>query len=358
VKELRAGLLAWFAREKRDLPWRSTRDPYKIWLSEVMLQQTRVDTVIPYYEAFTARFPTVLKLAEASEDEVLSAWSGLGYYRRARLLHQGAKTIAGLPSFPDTAEALREVPGIGEYTAGAVASIGFGEQAPLVDGNVHRVLSRIFSVDKPAKETRKQVWKIAADLVVGKQPGDLNQSLMELGATVCTPQKPRCLLCPVSHLCLAKAKGLEHTLPLSDKKTAVKNVESTALVLTRGAPKKLEVLLGRRPAEGLFGGLWEPPRQEGSARLFGVDWSLREAVGQVEHVLTHRKMQVRVVSMHVSASNTSGKALKELFSLGASPEEAPAGSGYEVLAWAKLPLDAKKRGISTLAKKVLAAAQL
>jgi A/G-specific adenine glycosylase len=184
VRFLRQSLLAWYARAKRDLPWRRTRDPYAIWLSEVMLQQTRVETVVPYFERFLARWPTVSSLAEAPIDEVLAAWSGLGYYRRARMLHSGARAIADASAFPSNAEGLARVPGIGRYTAGAVASIAYGEAAPLVDGNVARVFARIFAMEEDLRSTRavKRLWALATTLVDPRDPGSWNQALMELGA--------------------------------------------------------------------------------------------------------------------------------------------------------------------------------
>src|SRR5438477_1446956 len=198
-------LRAWFRRRARALPWRRTRDPYAIWVSEIMLQQTRVQTVIPYWERWMSRFPTVAALAHAPLDDVLAAWAGLGYYSRARNLHAGAQTVASkfAGALPARASELRAVPGIGPYTAGAIASIAFGEKAPLVDGNVARVLARVYGIAEDIKSSAGQraLWARAGELMAAlpasAAPGDLNQGLMELGATICAPAAPRCLTCPL-----------------------------------------------------------------------------------------------------------------------------------------------------------------
>ncbi|HSM59782.1 MAG TPA: A/G-specific adenine glycosylase, partial [Longimicrobiales bacterium] len=210
--DLRGALLDHYDRTRRRLPWRGQTDPYRIWVSEVMLQQTRVDTVIPYYRRWMARFPDVDSLATASEDEVLLAWEGLGYYRRARHLHAGAAWVRDRHDgrVPDSVEELRRIPGVGEYTAGAVASIAFGEPAPAVDGNVRRVLARLF--DEPAP-TRAWLRDRAGHLVDPGRPGDWNQALMDLGAAVCTPRSPSCGACPVARWCAARAAGTQAERP-------------------------------------------------------------------------------------------------------------------------------------------------
>ena len=215
---LRAALLAWYRAERRDLPWRRTRDPYAIWVSETMLQQTRVEAVIPYYERFLARFPTVGALATADLDDVLSAWAGLGYYSRARNLKRAAEQVVAdhagcLPAAPD---ALRELPGIGRYTAGAIASIAFDRPAPIVDGNVARVLARLHGLREPIEQSavRARLWAEAERLADGPAPGDLNQALMELGARICVPGTPRCDACPVSPFCDARRAGDAASLPV------------------------------------------------------------------------------------------------------------------------------------------------
>jgi A/G-specific adenine glycosylase len=301
-----APLVAWYRARRRDLPWRRTRDPYAIWLSETMLQQTRVETVIPYYERFLAQMPTVQSLAEASEDQVLTLWSGLGYYRRARMLHAAARRMvrehgARLPEAP---EQLRALEGVGRYTAGAVASIAFGKREALVDGNVARVIARLFAIrrDVKAGEGSARVWAIAERLVteVSHPPGDWNQALMELGATVCTPRDPSCEACPVATACQARALGLERQLPVVTPKKAPVEMCRVALVLASDS----SVVLARRRKQALFGGLWEPPAidQPGEpgpalarlARQLGVDPRGLRAMGDVEHVLTHRRMRVVV----------------------------------------------------------------
>ena len=201
MASLQQELLRWYDRSARDLPWRRTRDPYAVWVSEIMLQQTRVETVIPYYERFLARFPSARVLAEADEDAVLSHWSGLGYYRRARLLHSGVQEVVARygGEVPEDADARRRLPGVGRYTAGAIGSIAFDKAEPVVDGNVTRVLARLFRIDTPvgSATTTKRLWREAAELVPEQRPGDFNQALMELGATLCTPKKPLCDACPV-----------------------------------------------------------------------------------------------------------------------------------------------------------------
>lgn len=348
--ELVAQLLAWYAASKRDLPWRRTRDPYAIWISEVMLQQTRVETVVPYYERFLGAFPTVHALAEAPLDDVLARWSGLGYYRRARALHEAARAIAQRPraTFPDTVEELLAVRGIGPYTAGAVASIAFGRRAAAVDGNVARVLARLFAFDDDVRSTRglARVRALAEALVPERAPGAWNEALMELGATVCTPRAPRCLVCPVRGECRARALGRELTLPVLAPKKAPRGWRRDALVAVRGD----RVLFARRRADGLFGGMWEPPmldRGSGSsggrlAALVGLEGGLdARKVGVATHVLSHRRLDVAVYRAELDPSHAPG--------LAPSPE-------YEDLALLDAT-DLSARGASTLCRKILAAAR-
>jgi A/G-specific adenine glycosylase len=203
-RRFQRNLLRWFDRYKRDLPWRQDHDPYRIWLSEIMLQQTRVAAVIEHYRRFLRRFPSVEKLASAREASVLAAWSGLGYYRRARMLHAAAKKIVNEcgGEFPESAEGLQELPGIGRYTAAAIASIVFNKPIAVVDGNVERVLQRVYGRNLSGED----LWDLAGALVSQRRPGDFNQAMMELGATICLPRQPRCLLCPVSDLCAARGE--------------------------------------------------------------------------------------------------------------------------------------------------------
>ncbi len=292
--EVRAQLLRWFDRTKRDLPWRKTRDAYGIWVSEVMLQQTQVDRVVNYWTRFLARFPDVESLAAAELKEVLGLWSGLGYYSRARNLHRAAQTIVEVHggSLPDSVDALLELPGFGRYTAGAVASIAFELEAPLVDGNVARVFSRLLEIEgAPGDRPReKELWASAETLVTGARPGDWNQSLMELGATVCTPQNPLCLLCPVRAACGAFAHDRVEALPPPKKATKRKRLEVQVAVARRGK----DVLLARREERGLFGGLWELPSAELLTKTLGRRAEVGPELMVVERTLTHRDLVLRI----------------------------------------------------------------
>ncbi len=346
--QLALDFVRWFNKSARDLPWRRTRDPYAIWLSEVMLQQTRVETVIPYYERFLARFANVKALAKADIDEVLALWSGLGYYRRARELHRCAQEVVEKHDgvFPSDVEGLRALRGIGPYTAGAIASIAFDKPVPLVDGNVARVLARLFAIELDMKSTAgmREAWKRAEQIVPQDEPGKFNQALMELGATICTPQNPGCLVCPVRSACAARAQGRERELPIMSAKRASPKVPMVAAVIEHEGL----ILFARRKEGGLFGGLWEPPMVPASsvdaARSalhgagIGETVGLSE-VGRVTHVLTHREFEVIVCHGH-------GRPI--------SITERPTTDPYEKLAW--YPKDPKGIGISTLAKKILKAA--
>ncbi len=301
MADVRARLLEWYDAHARDLPWRRTRDPYAIWVSEVMLQQTRVETVIPYYERFLDRYPTPAALAGADEDDVMSCWSGLGYYRRARMLRRGAREVVAAYGgrVPAAPEARRALPGVGDYTAGAIGSIAFDREEPAVDGNVMRVLARIHAIDTPLGrvETDARIRGEADRLVRGPRPGALNQALMELGATVCA-RTPRCDACPVSTECLAHASGRERELPVPRRKKPPQKVQLVAAVLTLD---QRVVLV--RAKEGLFTGLFAPPMCEGTTRArmaaelgrMGIEAVLRRsATARVTHVLSHRVFEVRV----------------------------------------------------------------
>jgi len=307
VKRVRGALLKWYRANRRDLPWRRTRDPYAIWVSETMLQQTRVDTVVPYYERFLERFPDVQSLASADMDDVLGAWAGLGYYSRARNLKAAAREIADTHGgrIPDDADGLRALPGIGRYTAGAVASIAFDRPEPVVDGNVARVLSRLLGIREDIKrpQVEKRLWEAAATLARGPRPGNLNQALMELGALVCTPAEPRCLACPLALHCDAHRRGDAASLPKKQRKPAARRIEAAAgWVLRRG-----KVLAVRRPPTGLLGGLWELPggdleRREDPAdglvrnlrQRVGLAVAHTEYAGAVEHLFTHRRLRLHL----------------------------------------------------------------
>jgi A/G-specific adenine glycosylase len=296
VHEIAAAVVAHYHSVKRDLPWRRTRDPYAIWVSEIMLQQTRVATVIPYWERWMAKFPTVGALASAPLDDVLAAWAGLGYYSRARNLHVGAQAVRD--ALPRTAAELRTVPGIGPYTAGAIASIAYGERTPLVDGNVARVLARVLAIEEDVKSTAgtKALWTKAGELMTAlsadAQPGDLNQGLMELGATLCSPTSPRCLICPLAQLCVANKTARQDELPVmpARKKTEDLPLIERTLVWVEDAAT---IVIARRPTDGLYGGLWELPELASAERLGAtIDPT---PVAYHDQVLTHRRLRITVV---------------------------------------------------------------
>ncbi|HEX4964881.1 MAG TPA: A/G-specific adenine glycosylase [Thermoanaerobaculia bacterium] len=300
-------LLAWFDLHRRDLPWRRTDDPYRIWLSEVMLQQTRVETVLPFYNRFLERFPTVHDLAEAETEEVLALWSGLGYYRRARQLHAAARKIAELGAFPSTVEGLLALPGIGAYTAAAVASIAFGVVSPVMDGNVERVLSRCLALEEDPKSggARRQLLAAAAELLDPARPGDSNQALMELGATLCSPRRPKCLLCPLRSGCRAAREGDPELYPVGRaKREGERHRLVTAVVEKDGG-----VLLFRRPEDStLLAGIWELPwvtaeidgvpepgdPEAALAARYGGRWTLGPRAAGVRHGITYRDLEVDV----------------------------------------------------------------
>jgi len=252
-------LLNWYNKNKRPLPWRGVKSHYAVWVSEIMLQQTRVETVIPFYEEWLKRFPTIRALADASEREVLHVWEGLGYYSRARNFHKAAKIVMNEHGgqLPRDVDELRSLPGIGRYTAGALASILFGMDEPALDGNLKRVYARLFDVSLPVGSTEGEslLWKLARDNLPRGKAADFNQALMDLGASICLPKNPRCLLCPVMKLCRARENGTQHLRPVKKlKKVLPQYIHAAAVVVKRG-----RVLLAKRPSEGLLGGMWEFP---------------------------------------------------------------------------------------------------
>jgi A/G-specific adenine glycosylase len=297
------GLLAWFRRHRRDLPWRRTRDPYAIWVSEVMLQQTTVKAATPYYQAFLARFPAVGDLAEAPEEEVLALWSGLGYYHRARNLQRGARHVVRCHGgrFPRSLEAALAVPGVGLYTASAVLSIAYGQPLPVVDGNVRRVLSRLFALRGPEWRKDGPYYDRAEEILDRAAPGDWNQALMELGAMVCTARKPACPACPVRGSCEARALGIQEDLPEGRARRAPVAVTLAAALIERDG----RILLVRRGEGRLMGRFWEVPQTSlvptGRPDLVrelkeahGLEVAVGALVGQARHAITFRRIRVDV----------------------------------------------------------------
>jgi A/G-specific adenine glycosylase len=265
-KKFHTQLLRWYQKSKRDLPWRKNLNPYAIWISEIMLQQTQVKTVIPYFLRWLEKFPTVQDLAKSQIQAVLKQWEGLGYYRRAHHIHACAQKIvrehAG--EFPTSVENLMELPGIGRYTAGAIASIAFGKRVPILDGNVERILCRIFGIgsDVSQSATKKQLWALAENVLPAKNVGDFNQAMMELGATVCVPIAPNCDACPVSVHCEALQKNLIESVPYNSQKIKITKRKRVALLITHGK----KILLQKREHQKLLGGLWELPGFEMRAK--------------------------------------------------------------------------------------------
>lgn len=322
---IQRALLGWFEAEARDLPWRRTTDPYLIWLSEVILQQTRVDQGLPYYERFVEAFPTVFALASAPEDAVLKRWEGLGYYTRARNLHKAAKRVVDeyggkLPGHP---EVLQLLPGVGKYTAGAIASIAFGVRAPVVDGNVKRVLARLFDIDDPIDEvaTDRALWALAESLVPAQRPGDFNQALMELGARICTPKSPLCEACPVAKYCQARRAGTQRARPVRVARKAVPHKEIVVACIERDG----HFLLGKRPPSGLLGGLWEFPGgkiEPGETHAEALVRECREELGIavrvggmvacVKHAYTHLHVTLNVYRCTLTRGKPKPKAHTEL----------------------------------------------
>ena len=293
----RRALLDWFHRVRRDLPWRRTRDPYAIWVSEIMLQQTRVAAVLPYYERFLGRFPDIASLAAAPEAELLSYWAGLGYYSRARNLQRAAQQMKG--SFPAAHDEILELPGVGAYTAAAVSSIAFGLPHAAVDGNVLRVLSRVTGEDGDigSAVTRARLQEVADGLLDPEHPGDFNQAMMELGATVCRPRNPLCQECPVAKLCVARQTGRTQELPVKIRKGDRVQVEQTLLVV-RG-PKGILLRL-RRETERLMPGFWELPDQEIENAVPG------ETLGWFRHSITYRDFVFRVAEARLQGRKPVG----------------------------------------------------
>lgn len=323
LPQIASRLLTWYRQQSRTLPWRGHPDPYAVWVSEIMLQQTRVEAVIPYFERWMHQFPTVKVLADASEQEVLAAWEGLGYYSRARNLHKSARIVVERygGNLPRDLKLLRELPGIGRYTVGAIASIAFNMDQPTLDGNLRRVFSRLFDVSEPADsaEGEKTLWKHAAEHLPEGMAGDYNQALMDLGATICLPKNPRCLLCPLMDICQARENGTHEQRPVLKPKLKLPHFTHTAGVILKPngheaslsrplvgiaeiSPDKL-VLIVKRPSKGLLGGLWEfpngrvngDPAEELQSVLlteYGFEVRTGEALTTVQHAYTHFRITV------------------------------------------------------------------
>jgi A/G-specific adenine glycosylase len=310
-QQIQERLLTWSRTHRRDLPWRGERDPYRIWVSEVMLQQTRVETVIPYYRRFLARFPTLRSLAEADLDEVLKVWEGLGYYARARNLHQAAQQVVEnhggqLPAHRD---ALLALPGIGPYTVGAILSLAFGQDAAVLDGNVRRVLSRLFAIDDDPRSaaTRKRLWNLAEALLPPGQAGPFNEALMDLGATVCTARDPRCADCPLSEGCRGYQQGNPESYPARVQRRPLPHHDIAAGVIWRGD----QLLISKRHTDDLLGGLWELPggKQEEGETLeeclvrevreeLGIEIAVGDPLMTVRHAYTHFRVTLHVFHCH------------------------------------------------------------
>ncbi len=304
VCQLRTLLLDWFDAHKRDLPWRHTDDPYRIWVSEIMLQQTQVDRVITYYDRFLNAFPTVQTLAEAPLEAVLKLWEGLGYYSRARNLHRAAGIILNEHGgrFPRTMDEARALPGVGAYAAGAILSIACGERVPAIDANVKRVLARLFCIegDPERGQARAQIARLATDAVPEDRPGEFNQALMELGALICVARTPGCLLCPVAEVCLARQQGIQARIPPPRRSVTIYQQAIAALVERDG-----KYLLARRPSKGVWGGLWEFPNRvtesipdhksalkELLCRDFGLEARVVEVLTRLRYGIMDRQVEL------------------------------------------------------------------
>ncbi len=313
-------LLGWYGAHARELPWRakpgdkSAADPYRVWLSEIMLQQTVVAAVIPYYDEFLRRWPNVQALAAAKPEDVMAAWAGLGYYTRAQNLIKCAKVVANKlgGEFPSTEEELLKLPGIGPYTAAAIAAIAFGRPATVVDGNVDRVMVRMFGVERPVKEAKAEIRGLAEALTPGKRAGDYAQGVMDLGATVCTPKSPSCLVCPWTDDCVARERGIAAALPVKAKKRAKLTRVGAAFWITRGDGA---VLLRRRPDKGLLGGMLEVPSSEWRDGRFAARAYLKEAPvaadfkalpGLVTHTFTHFHLELAVYAARIDGRKANG----------------------------------------------------
>jgi A/G-specific adenine glycosylase len=328
MNRLSSRLLKWYRRNKRSLPWRDQPDPYAVWVSEIMLQQTRVEAVIPYFERWMRLFPTIRALAAASEQDVLNAWEGLGYYTRARNLHRAAKIVAEKfgGELPRDLDELRKLPGIGRYTLGAISSIAFSMNIPALDGNIKRVYARIFDLVEPVDSSpgEKMLWEIAEKYLPKHEAGDYNQALMDLGATICVPKNPRCLICPVMELCEARANGTQNERPVKlPKRDVPHHIYAAGVIVQRG-----RVLLAKRPSLGLLGGMWEFPNGRvdqnplaGLAETLQTGYNIRlrasrrsiqrmEQLGVVHHGYSHFSVEVHVYLCELETLPHAARNLK------------------------------------------------
>ena len=320
-------LLQWFRKNARDLPWRETRDPYAIWVSEVMLQQTQVPTVIPYYQRFLKSFPTIRHLARADFSKVLKIWEGLGYYSRARNLHRASKIL--LKKFggniPDTRDDLLKLPGLGRYTVGAILSIAYNKEAPILDGNVKRVLSRLFAISGDPKKTEGLLWQISESLIPQGRANAFNQALMDLGSIICTAKAPQCPRCPLIKECQGKAFGNPESYPSRTVKKRIPHIEALSAVIRRNG----KILVRQRPTEGLLGGLWEFPnwkmKEKRRSRLrlrlrndikkeMGMNVDVKESMGTFQQTFSHFKLTLHVFDCEATDGRGKGKwiPLKDL----------------------------------------------
>lgn len=320
MPRLASRLLTWYRKNGRTLPWRGHPDPYAVWVSEIMLQQTRVETVIPYFEKWMKQFPTIKTLADSSEHDVLNLWEGLGYYSRARNLHKAAKIVVEKyhGELPRDLGALGQLPGIGRYTVGAIASMAFGLDEPTLDGNLRRIFARVFDVSQPADAPtgEKILWGLAAEHLPKGQAGDFNQALMDLGATICLPKNPRCLICPLMKLCKARELGIQEKRPvLKPKKSTPYYVHAAAVIVRQGY-----VLLAKRQSKGLLGGMWEFPNGRVSGdpakelakaiqTVYRLKVRRKDALGIVQHAYTHFKVTVHAFNCGL-VSMSKNKNLK------------------------------------------------
>ncbi|MCP4661956.1 MAG: A/G-specific adenine glycosylase [bacterium] len=344
---MRRALVNWFGRHARDLPWRRTRDPYAVWVSEIMLQQTQVATVEPYFERFLAALPDVAALAAADEDEVLRLWEGLGYYRRARQMHLAAGTIAGEHEgrFPRDAAALRALPGIGRYTAGAILSIAFDAREPILEANSARVLSRLLAYrDDPLRAPgQRLLWSFAEALVPRRDAGTFNQALMELGSVVCLPRSPRCDRCPVRRLCPTREAGLQDAIPPPAKKTRYEQRHEAAVVVRRGR----RVLVRRCGPGERWAGLWDFPRFAIAARRDDVP--RRELVDQVRErtgILIEPGERIAVIKHGVTRFRITLTCHDAAYVSGAQ-----AASGDESLRWV-MPAELERLPLSVTGRRI------